>query len=185
MEEEKWTINETIILLELITKIVIIMTIATLILTKWICSFTVVEGESMMPNIKNNERLLLDHITYKIGNDIDRYDIVVFKPKFDKCCYIKRVIGLPGETIRIEPTLYNLHGSVEKKYAIYINNKKLTDDIYHLENELYNGTNGTITLAEDEYFVLGDNRNNSEDSRSDLVGKVNISTIEGVVIAKK
>ena len=125
----------------------------------------------MNNTLYNGDNLILNKISYRF-HEPERYDIVVF-PFRDgsKKNYIKRVIGLPGETIRL---------SSDGK--IYINGEELTDDVYGLEVfEKAGNAASPITLGDDEYFVMGDNRNNSEDSRFDVVGKVKRSEIIGKV----
>lgn len=113
-------------------------------------------GASMEPNFKNGDYLIINEISYRL-NKPARGDVIVFKyPNNPSQYYIKRVIGLPGEIITI---------SDEK---IVIKNKENPDGFTLKESYLPNiGTNGNVstTLGFDEYFVLGDNRGASSDSR--------------------
>ena len=130
---------------------------------------TRVKGQSMYPTLENGDNLIVDKISYRF-TDPKRFDIVVFQPIREKkgTYYIKRIIGLPGETVRIDET-----------GKIYINGE-LLDESYGYEVILRAGrAEEEITLAENEYFVMGDNRNNSTDSRSEFVGNVNRSDIIG------
>ncbi|MCR4959965.1 MAG: signal peptidase I [Lachnospiraceae bacterium] len=141
------------------------------LIIKFVGQRTEVIGDSMNNTLYNGDNLILNKISYRF-HEPERYDIVVF-PFRDgsKKNYIKRVIGLPGETIRL---------SSDGK--IYINGEELTDDVYGLEVfEKAGNAASPITLGDDEYFVMGDNRNNSEDSRFDVVGKVKRSEIIGKV----
>lgn len=141
------------------------------LIIKFVGQRTEVIGDSMNNTLYNGDNLILNKISYRF-HEPERYDIVVF-PFRDgsRKNYIKRVIGLPGETIRL---------SSDGK--IYINGEELTDDIYGLEVfEKAGNAASPITLGDDEYFVMGDNRNNSEDSRFDVVGKVKRSEIIGKV----
>ena len=119
---------------------------------------TRVEGDSMNPALTNGDNLIVEKISYRF-NDPARYDIIVFPyAHAEDVYYIKRIIGMPGETIQI------IDGYV------YINGELLNEH-YGAEVMLDGGiANEPITLGEDEYFVLGDNRNHSADSRDPSVG---------------
>lgn len=119
---------------------------------------TRVNGQSMQPTLHDGDNLLVDKLTYRF-RDPKRYEIVVFPYKYEEdTYYIKRIIGLPGETVQI------IDGYV------YINGEKLKKD-YGAEVMQDSGiAEEPITLGEDEYFVLGDNRNHSSDSRVPNVG---------------
>lgn len=114
-----------------------------------------VKGASMEPNFYDHEYLIIDEVSYRF-NEPKRGDIVVFKyPKDPKQYFIKRVIGLPGEKIKIEDN------------RIFVNGTKI-DETYlpeTIETVLPLRGYGDITLASDEYFLLGDNRTQSLDSR--------------------
>ena len=133
---------------------------------------TTIEGGSMEPALKNHDSVIIQKLSY-YWEDPGRYDVIVF-PITDrdkdgkKLYYINRIIGLPGEIVQI------IGGSV------YINGKKLDDDIYSDEKIEDPGiAESPVQLAEDEYFVLGDNRNMSTDSRYTYVGMVKRKDIEG------
>lgn len=119
---------------------------------------TRVSGQSMQPTLHDGDNLLVDKLTYRF-RDPKRYEIVVFPCKYEEdTYYIKRIIGLPGETIQI------IDGYV------YINGEKLKKD-YGAEVMQDSGiAEEPITLGKEEYFVLGDNRNHSSDSRVPNVG---------------
>ncbi|MBP5266287.1 MAG: signal peptidase I [Lachnospiraceae bacterium] len=129
---------------------------------------TVVSGSSMENTLSNGDNLIIDKISYRF-RDPERFEVVVFPYKLDeKTFFIKRVIGLPGETVYIDA-----------KGTIFINGKAL-EESYGREVIVNPGLAGNeITLGEDEYFVLGDNRNNSEDSRFDDVGNIKRSDLIG------
>jgi signal peptidase I len=122
----------------------------------------------MENTLSNGDNLIIDKISYRF-RDPERFEVVVFPYKLDeKTFFIKRVIGLPGETVYIDA-----------KGTIYINGEKLEEN-YGREVIANPGlASSEITLAEDEYFVLGDNRNNSEDSRFDDVGNIKRSDLIG------
>ena len=126
-----------------------------------------VKGASMEPNFYDHEYLIIDEISYRF-NEPQRGDIVVFKyPLDDKQFFIKRVIGLPGETVKI------------KENSVYINDTKLNESYLDINIETFLPLRGygDITLSDDEYFLLGDNRGQSFDSRS--FGPVKKSLIIG------
>lgn len=127
---------------------------------------TTVSGQSMEPLLHDGDNLILDKLTYHF-RDPERFDVVVFD-QTESDHYIKRIIGLPGETVQI------IDGYV------YINGERLKDDVYGKEVMLQPmRAADPITLGEDEYFVLGDNRNYSRDSRDPGVGNVKRSQILG------
>lgn len=128
---------------------------------------TRVSGQSMQPTLHDGDNLLVDKLTYRF-RDPKRYEIVVFPYKYEEdTYYIKRIIGLPGETVQI------IDGYV------YINGKKLEKD-YGAEVMQDAGiAEELITLGKDEYFVLGDNRNHSSDSRVPNVGVLNRKDLMG------
>lgn len=115
----------------------------------------IVSGASMFPTFDDGEYLIIDEISYLVGEP-KRNDVVVFKyPKDKKKFFIKRIIGLPGETIDIKGT------------SVTITNKENKDG-FNLDQEYVKNpsdTNGHYVLKDDEYFVMGDNRSASSDSR--------------------
>ena len=128
---------------------------------------TVVSGTSMIPTLQDGDNLITDKISYRF-RDPERYDIIVLRVESQHANYIKRVIGLPGETVQI------VGGRV------YINGELLESDVYGNELMISAGrASQPITLGENEYFVLGDNRNGSADSRLEEVGNVDKSRIIG------
>ena len=142
-----------------------------LVLTWVIITFvgqrTRVDGRSMMNTLHDGDNLIVEKLSYRFS-DPKRFDIIVFPPTGKKEYYIKRIIGLPGETVQV------VDGYV------YINGSRLESDIYG--NELMDdpmAASQPITLGKDEYFVLGDNRNHSQDSRDPSVGEVKKDTIMG------
>lgn len=145
------------------------------VLTTFVAHETKVEGESMEPTLSNGDSVIIQKISYHLS-DPKRYDVVVFpveniaEGQKEQTYYVKRIIGLPGESVQI------LDGKV------YINDQLLESDTYCLSDILEAGiASGAVELGEDEYFVLGDNRNMSTDSRTDYVGLVHRSSIIGRV----
>ena len=125
-------------------------------------------GDSMKPVLRNGDVVLVNRVIYNATTP-KRGDVIVFKPKGNNNIhyYIKRVIGLPGETITIENNEICINGeTLEEDYDTTI-----IEDIGYLTDE--------VTLDEDEYFVLGDDRGNSEDSRHLEVGNVKRMYIYG------
>ena len=119
---------------------------------------TQVSGSSMEPKLSDQDNLIVDKITYQF-KDPERYDIIVFPFQYEEnTYYIKRIIGLPGETVYID-----------REGNIYINDELLEDgygrEVIKEPGRAYE----PITLGDDEYFVLGDNRNNRSEERR--VGK--------------
>ena len=115
----------------------------------------IVSGSSMFPTFEDKQYLIVDEISYKLG-DINRGDVVIFKYPLDtKKYYIKRIIGLPNETIDI------------KDGKVFVINKENPDG-FELDDSFIQNISkdtGHYELQNDEYFVLGDNRTNSSDSR--------------------
>ena len=142
--------------------------VITFLLIKYVGQRTVVDGQSMEPTLYNNDNLIVDKISYRF-KDPERFDIIVFPYQYkDDTYYIKRIIGLPGETVQIdtEGNIY-LDGEIlEESYGKEI----IKDPVLAAQ---------PITLGDDEYFVLGDNRNHSGDSRFADVGNVKRSQIIG------
>lgn len=115
----------------------------------------VVDGVSMETNFHDKEALLVDKISYHFDN-IKRGDVIIFvAPKSPQDDYIKRVIGLPGETVSITSNQVFINGRL-------LSEPYLTPGTQTLTNQ---DNNFSITLAADQYFVMGDNRSNSSDSR--------------------
>lgn len=140
---------------------------ATYLVVTFVGQRTQVSGESMETTLSNGDHLIVDKISYRF-RDPERYDIVVFPYRLEEnTYYIKRIIGLPGETVQI------VDGYV------YINGVQLDE---HYGNEIMEKQGiaaEPVTLGEDEYFVLGDNRNNSQDSRTASVGVIHRDEILG------
>lgn len=138
------------------------------LIVKFVAQRTEVIGSSMLPTLEDGNNLILDKISYRF-KEPERYDVIVF-PFRDNSGknYIKRIIALPGETIQID-----------EDGVIYIDGEVLYES-YGREIILNPGNAiNPITLGDDEYFVMGDNRNNSEDSRFSDVGTVKRDEILG------
>lgn len=125
-------------------------------------------GDSMSPILFNGDVVLVNRFVYNTSSP-KRGDVIVFKPKGNENShyYIKRIVGLPGETVEI------IEGT------IYIDGEKLDEDYQTTEISDVGIVSGKMELAGDEYFVLGDDRERSEDSRMADVGNVKRSYIYG------
>ena len=147
---------------------IIVILVLTYVIITYVGQRTSVSGSSMETTLSDGDQLLVDKLSYRF-QDPKRFDIIVFPYQYEEnTYYIKRIIGLPGETVQV------VDGYV------YINGSRLESDIYG--NELMDdpmAASQPITLGEDEYFVLGDNRNHSQDSRDPSVGEVKKDTIMG------
>jgi signal peptidase I len=127
-----------------------------------------ISGISMQPTLHDKEKIFVDIIGYKIGKP-KRYDIIVFTPSIEKNSYfIKRIIGMPGDTVKIS------NGKV------YINDEKL-DEEYLPPNTYTDALSDPfiIDVPYDSVFVLGDNRSSSEDSRDSRLGPIPLKSIKG------
>ena len=154
MEKPKGIVKE---LLGWIVYIAIIIGLTWLIIT-FVGQRTRVSGHSMEATLHDGDNLIVDKLSYRF-RDPKRFEIIVFPYRHkENTYYIKRIIGLPGETVQV------------KDGYVYINGEKL-DENYGLEVMEDAGIAAEpIELGEDEYFVLGDNRNHSSDSRDPSVG---------------
>lgn len=149
------------IVLETIKTVLIVGFFAIIIRTFLLQPF-IVEGRSMEPNFANNDYLLIDKLSYRLREPA-RGEIIVFRyPKDTRQNYIKRVIGLPGETVTIESNLIKVFSSSDTTgkplHETYLPTDTVTS-VFGGDKKL------SITLQSDEYFVLGDNRDASSDSR--------------------
>ncbi|OGL96136.1 signal peptidase I [Candidatus Uhrbacteria bacterium RIFOXYB12_FULL_58_10] len=130
-----------------------------------------VKGASMEPNFYDHEYLIIDELSYRMRDPM-RGEIVVFRyPRDPSQFFIKRVVALPGETVEVSG------GQVVIYNDEYPNGKALDEEVY-LDDELTQGKK-KLTLGDEEYFVLGDNRDESLDSRSfgpvmrsEMIGRV-------------
>ena len=132
--------------------------VITYLIITFVGQRTKVDGHSMEPALSNGDNLIVDKLSFRF-RDPQRYEVIVFPYQHaENTYYIKRIIGLPGETVQV------------KDGAVYINGEQL-DEHFGAESMVNAGIAAEpITLGEDEYFVLGDNRNHSSDSREPSVG---------------
>lgn len=170
-QKDKQEINIVKELLSLIIYIGIVIIICYCIIT-YVGQRTTVNGQSMENTLKDGDNLWIDKFTYHF-RDPKRFDIVVFPYQDEDVYYIKRIIGLPGETVQIT-----------SDGAILIDGQRLSES-YGKEVIFDSGTaSEPHTLGEDEYFVLGDNRNDSRDSRWADVGDIDRDEIVGKAVIR-
>ena len=156
MEKTKSVIRENLIY--------IIILIVIILVKSFIVSPIRVNGASMNDTLFDKDLMLLDKVSYKF-NEIERFDIVVVD-SMDQYI-IKRVIGLPGDVIEYKDNI------------LYVNGKELKEDFSHKKTNDFK-----VTIPENEYFVLGDNRNIYTDSRNSEIGTIKNEDIIGKIIFK-
>lgn len=150
-----------------VAEIAIVLVIA-FVFVYYIGLRTSVVGQSMSPALENKQEILVNRFVYSVSNPKPN-DVVVFLPNGNEKShyYVKRVIGVPGDTVQVKDGAVYVNGELfEEK----VETAAILDPGLAAEN---------ITLEEDEYFVLGDNRNNSEDSRYANIGNVKKEHIIG------
>ena len=127
-------------------------------------------GDSMKPVLENGDITLVNRIVYNASRP-KRGDIIAFHPNGNEksYCYIKRIVGLPGETVEL------------KDGQVYINGEAIKEKYETIPWEDTGVIEEAVVLKDDEYFVLGDDRQNSEDSRNSEIGNVKREEIEGKV----
>lgn len=164
VEEKEYSLKREIISTVLYLLAVVAL---TFLFVQFVGQRTHVNGDSMNATLEDGDNLIVDKISYRF-TDPERFDIIVFPYQYqEKTYYIKRIIGMPGETVQV------------KDGMIYIDGEVLEEN-YGKEVMQYAGiASDPITLGEDEYFVLGDNRNNSSDSRDPSVGNIKEDQIIG------
>ena len=148
---------------------VVVALVISVVLYLFVMTPHEVFGNSMHPTYQNGEYLMANKIQYKILGDPERGDVIIFKYS-DTQDFIKRVIGLPGDTIMI------------KDGQIYVNNEQLDESNYLASTVITSGGDyihegETITVGDNQYFVCGDNRPHSSDSRT--FGPINRDQIKG------
>ena len=135
-----------------VAEVIIVAGVSIFIIYKFIAQPFLVQGASMEPNFFNGNYLIVDEVTYRFQAPVRQEVIVFHNPTNESEFYIKRIIGLPGERVAI------------KDGSVYINGE-LLDEPY-LPSAPKSNNNIDLTLKADEYFVMGDNRLHSFDSRS-------------------
>lgn len=137
----------------------VLIVVVIVVIRIFIATPVKVDGDSMYNTLNDNDIVLLSKLS-----SIDRFDIIVLKESDNNATIIKRVIGMPGDKVKI------------RNNKIYINNKIIEDEYAYGETSDYD----EITLGDDEYFVLGDNRLISKDSR--YFGAIKKSDIKGKAV---
>ncbi len=150
-----------------VVEIAIVLMMA-FVLVYFIGMRTSVVGQSMTETLENGDQILVNRFVYKIIGP-KANDVIVFLPNGNEKShyYVKRVVGVPGDTVQI------------KDGKVYVNGKEFTEKIEVAAIEDAGLAEDAVTLGDDEYFVLGDNRNNSEDSRYANIGSIKKEYIIG------
>ncbi|WP_227935790.1 signal peptidase I [Alkalihalobacillus deserti] len=149
-------------------KAVVIALVLAFVIRHFLFAPVIVDGESMMPTLEHNDRMIVNKISYTFGEP-DRFDIIVFHAPAGKD-YIKRIIGLPGDEIEYRDDV------------LYVNGEALPEPYLDELKQAYNGDLLTrdfqeVTVPEGELFVMGDNRGRSKDSRD--IGTIDIDEVIG------
>lgn len=146
----------------------IVIVVLTFLMIRYVGQRTRVDGSSMENTLTNGDNLIVDKISYRF-HEPERFDIIVFPYQYKEDTYfIKRIIGMPGETVQITD-----------KGEILINGEELVESYGREVIKDPGLASDPITLGEDEYFVMGDNRNYSKDSRFLDVGNIKRADIIG------
>lgn len=143
-------------------KLFLLIILIIILLKIFVFNFILVKGDSMNPNYKNNDFMFLNKIKYKFSS-IKRGDVIVLK--YNNTDLIKRVIAIPKDKIKVE------------NGKLYINNKEFKET--YINSYTAAEDFSEITIKDNEYFVMGDNRYNSYDSRN--FGSINKNSIKGKV----
>jgi signal peptidase I len=165
-----------------IIKIVLIALLIVIPIRYFLFQPFFVQGQSMEPNFEDGDYLIIDEISYRF-RDPQRGEVVVFKyPNNLSQRYIKRIIGLPGETVEIEngQVIISSEGG-----------EKILEESDYFPSSIFTPGDVQLSLGENEYFVLGDNRSSSSDSRrwgalpqEDIVGRVFLRAWPFTALAK-
>lgn len=157
-----------------ITIYLFIVLVATYLVVRFVGQRTEVDGESMETTLQHGDQLLVDKISYRF-KEPERFDIIVFPyAGAEDTLYIKRIIGLPGETVQIaaDGTIYITKDGKTEALKENYGREIIRWDTRGVAEE-------PVVLGEDEYFVMGDNRNYSKDSRNATVGNIKREDIIG------
>ncbi|MCX6784618.1 MAG: signal peptidase I [Candidatus Komeilibacteria bacterium] len=158
------------------TKVVVISLVIIIPVRMFVFQPFVVQGASMEPNFQEKEYLIIDEISQRFEPRVRGQVIVFHPPQNPDTYYIKRIIGLPGETVQFKDGQITIFNST--KPAGFV----LDESAYLPSSEIDVYYQDKITLATDQYFVLGDNRRNSLDSRK--IGPIPTDHIRGKVLVR-
>jgi signal peptidase I len=137
------------------------------IINLFLVQVSIVRGHSMEPSLRDGDRLVVDRLAYALGG-VQRFDVVVLRyPRDPNVDFVKRVVALPGEHVRLEAG------------RVYVDGKLLTESFAHVSDRAFMRE---LTVPDDHYFVLGDNRPISCDSRE--FGLVEAALLKGKVRAR-
>ena len=165
-EKPKKTLGQEII--EWVVTLAIALVIAVVVRT-FLFEPVRVDGNSMYPTLKHGEIMIVSKLDYRFGGDPERFDVVICHyPGRGNTNFVKRIVGLPGDTVQVSEGHLIVNGVVYNEKFLH-------------ERPVENF--GPITVPEGTYFVMGDNRNNSNDSRRNEVGPLDREYIIGKVSA--
>lgn len=168
-KKKKKVDSSALFVLKMGVSFLLVLVVCYLLVT-YVFRRSVVHNVSMQETLHDGDNIIMDELSYNVGEP-KRFDVICFKSYKEKELLIKRVIGLPGETVRIEDG------------TIYINDKQIKDKAGLTKIENPGLAAKDITLDDDEYFVVGDNRDESIDSRFEDVGNVRRKEILGKAVA--
>lgn len=135
------------------TKAITLALVLAFIVRHFIFATSIVEGTSMEPTLEDGERVLYNKMVYLV-DEPDRGDIVIIQRPNKN--YVKRVVGLPGDTVEVQD------------HKLYVNNRRVDQTYLNQKAIEETGDFSAVTIPKDKYFVMGDNRNISKDSRTGL-----------------
>lgn len=177
---KKFKIDKNTIVIELLDtiRIIVISFVIVFICTKFILRPVKVDGDSMYPTLQDDE-FGFSYVLGALQEDFNRFDVVVANHRSDDSLWVKRIIALPGETIEYKEDKLYING-------IYFEEAFLDEEYVKLRTNnhtsLFTNDFGPITLGDDEYFLMGDNRVVSHDSRSVGAFKKSDLTSKGVIV---